>query len=136
MVRVIGPQQWECELCVSFLFSLPLFFFFFSAKTSSRPNGVTFVAPAGTSEFAKRWTPKVGDVVSFKHRGFLAGSGRPKLPTVHRLRPELSWNDVVNMWKEKKPSVSGKALSSSCLMFSFFASFFIIIFLPSPLLSS
>jgi hypothetical protein len=41
-----------------------------------RPNDVAFTATAGTTEFVKRWQPKPGDIVTFKHRGFLPGSGK------------------------------------------------------------
>lgn len=65
-----------------------------------RPNGVRFLAPAGTTEFTKRWEPKPGDIVSYKHRGYMAGSHKPKLPTLYRIRDDLSWEDIVNNWKE------------------------------------
>jgi len=63
------------------------------------------VAPAGTSEFAKRWQPKEGDVVSFKHRGMLSMSGTPKCPTLYRLRRDITWEDVVHNWQEQKPTL-------------------------------
>ena len=65
------------------------------------PNGIRFVAPAATTEFAKRWIPKPGDIVSFKHRGFLLSSHKPKLPTLYRLRDDVTWEDVVHRWKEQ-----------------------------------
>jgi hypothetical protein len=67
-----------------------------------RPNDVTFVASAGTSEFARRWNPQPGDIVTFKHRGFLLNSQRPKFPALHRLRSDLTWNDVIQNAKEPK----------------------------------
>jgi len=70
-----------------------------------RPNGVAFMAVAGTSLFEQRWKPKPGDVVSFKHHGFLTGSKKPKLATLYRLRHDLTWDQVVENWVEKKPSV-------------------------------
>jgi len=73
---------------------------------SSRPDGVRFTAAAGTSEFVKKWTPKIGDIVSFKHRGFLLGTKRPKLPSLHRLRPDLTWEDVVENWSDKKTAAA------------------------------
>ena len=69
-----------------------------------RPNGVRFFAEPATSEFSKRWEPKEGDIVSFKHRGFLLNSKKPKLPTLYRLRPDMKWDDVIQRWKEKTPS--------------------------------
>jgi len=66
-----------------------------------RPNGVRFIAPAGTSEFVKRWNPQPGKIVSFKHRGYLFGSHKPKVPTLYRIRDDLTWEDVVYNWKER-----------------------------------
>lgn len=68
-----------------------------------------FVAPPGSSEFVKRWNPRPGDIVSFKHRGFLFSSKKPKLPALSRMRPDLTWDNVVANWKEKKPSVTGSS---------------------------
>ena len=70
--------------------------------SQNRPNGIQFVAAAGTSEFARRWTPQPGDIVSFKHHGYLAASQRPKFPTLYRLRSDMTWDEVVSNWKEKK----------------------------------
>jgi len=70
---------------------------------NTRPNGVTFVATTGTSEFVKRWNPKPGDIVSFRHSGFLHTSKKPKSAALYRLRPDLSWDDVGNSFKEQKP---------------------------------
>ena len=78
-----------------------------SPATALRPNGVKFLAPAGTTEFVRRWNPKIGDIVSFKYRGFLLGSKKPILPTLYRLRTDLTWDDVVNNWKDKAPAVTG-----------------------------
>jgi len=61
---------------------------------------VTFTASAGISELTKRWKLKVGDIVSYKHRGFLASSKKPKLPILYRIRQDLTWEDVINNWKE------------------------------------
>lgn len=38
---------------------------------SYRSNGVKFIGMPGTGEFVKKWRPKDGDIVSFKHQGFL-----------------------------------------------------------------
>jgi len=74
----------------------------------NRPNGVTFIAAPATTEFSKRWEPKKGDIVSFKHRGYLVGSGKPKLPVLYRMRPDLEWSQVVHHWQEKKHSFQGR----------------------------
>lgn len=63
-----------------------------------------FLGSPGTTEFEKRWNPKPGDIVSFKHHGFLLSSGRPKLPTLSRLRPDLTWDTVTANWRERKPT--------------------------------
>jgi len=73
-----------------------------------RPNGIHFIAPAGTSEFAKRWTLEPGDIVSFKHRGFMFGSKKPKIPTLYRLRSDLTWDDVLLRWKDQVTIPQGK----------------------------
>ena len=48
--------------------------------------------------------------MSFKHRGFLDGTFKPKLAAIYRMRPELSWADVTRQWKEKKHSPSAGML--------------------------
>jgi hypothetical protein len=72
-----------------------------------RPNGIRFTATAGTTEFGKRWNPQPGDIVSFKHHGYLLASKKPKFPTLYRIRTDISWEDVVLNWKEQKPSIQG-----------------------------
>jgi hypothetical protein len=63
------------------------------------PNGVKIFAATGTTEFLKRRIPKEGDIVSFKHHGFLT-SGKPKMPTIYRMRDDITWEDVVYTFKE------------------------------------
>jgi len=77
----VGPNLWECMA----------------------PNGVSFACAAGTMEFGRRWQPKVGDIVSFKHHGYLLGSQHPKSPSLHRLRPDLSWDDVIRNFHKNLP---------------------------------
>lgn len=50
----------------------------------------------------KRWTPQPGDIVSFKHHGFLINSKKPKLPSIYRVRSDLEWQDVVTTSFTKK----------------------------------
>ena len=73
-----------------------------------RPNGVRFVAAGATTEFAKRCSPEPGAIVSFKHHGFLVGSQKPKFPTLYRLRTDISWEDVVQNWKDSINRTTGK----------------------------
>ena len=77
-----------------------------------------FVAPAGLTEFEKRWHPQSGDIVSFKHHGFLLTSKKPKLPTLYRMRSDLDWDTLKLNWKEQKPSFTGTPLSISNLSIS------------------
>ena len=72
-----------------------------------RPNGVTFTATPGTSEFLRKHDPAAGDVVSFKFRGFMLGSKKPKHPTLYRVRTDLAWDDVVKNFKEQTPNPKG-----------------------------
>lgn len=85
----------------------------------TRPNGIRFTAAAGTTEFAKRWNPQPGDIVSFKHHGYLIASKKPKLATIYRMRQDLTWEDVVNNWKEQKSTPNGNMCSSLLLSFPF-----------------
>ena len=80
----------------------------------NRPNGIRFEAQAGTTEFAKRWDPQPGDVVSFKHHGFLLASKKPKFPTLHRVRTDVKWEDVVSDWQKQKITRTGKL---SCFIY-------------------
>jgi hypothetical protein len=80
------------------------------------PNGIRFTAAAGTTEFNKRWNPQSGDIVSFKHHGFLLTSKKPKFPTLHRLRPDLKWDSVVQNWKEQKPTPAGSITSRPLML--------------------
>ena len=96
----MGPGRWECELCVD-IFSLSDRLFILT-RNSGRPNGITFAAPASTSVFLKRTPLKEGDIVSFKHHGFLLKTLKPKLPTLYRKREDLTWENVVSNWKEQK----------------------------------
>lgn len=77
------------------------------------PNGIRFVATA-TSGFAKKWEPKEGDIVSFKHHGFLLATKKPKFPTIYRIRSDLKWDDVVNNWQEQKPPRVGEGTFLFC----------------------
>jgi len=83
-----------------------------NSQYHNRPNGVRFEAPAGTTEFAKRWNPQPGDIVSFKHRGFLFHSHKPKAPALYRIREDMNWDDVVRNWNERIPSPNGLSIYS------------------------
>ena len=98
--------------CTRFHLFVPCFPSLFHSRSLSnawqkRPNGVSFVASEGTTEFVKRWNPKAGDIASFKHRGYLKESRKPKSPALYRGRPDLTWDDIVANWKERKRSTNG-----------------------------
>jgi hypothetical protein len=70
--------------------------------------------------------------VTFKHRGFLQATMKPKLPALHRIRTDLTWDDVLRNWKEHNYAATGMTftlpgtsmltcvfLSSSCDAASF-----------------
>ena len=100
-----GNANCEFTLLIRyFAFSL------YSHFTMFRPNGVRFNAPAGSSEFAKRWNPQTGDIITFKHHGYLFATKKPKFPTLHRLRSDLQWDDVINHWKEPNPVLKGNLI--------------------------
>ena len=65
---------------------------------------MTFVASGSTALFSERWKPKKGDVVSFKHRGYLLATKKPKFPMLYRVRTDITWGDVVNNRRTQKPS--------------------------------
>jgi len=67
-----------------------------------------------------------GDIVTFKHRGFMIGTKKPKMPALHRIRHDITWDDVINNWKEQKPSGPG---TNQALAVSYFYFYFYFIFL-------
>jgi len=92
-MRTVLPSN-NTHICTTFTLTLTL------SSSPSRPNGVRFLAPAGTTEFTKRWNPQPGDIVSFKHHGFLLATKKPKFPTIYRLRTDVTWEDVRANWNE------------------------------------
>jgi len=41
----------------------------------------------------------------------MLGTLKPKMPTIYRVRSDLTWEDVVHNWKEKKlPSIKGEEI--------------------------
>ena len=102
-----------------------LHLYLFNGCPINRPNGVTFNAGPGTSEFTKRFQPKEGDIVSFKHRGFLLGSKKPKNPVLYRLRSEIQWDDVVQNFKDNTSKATGKDLSLLPFIFHLFTLFIV-----------
>jgi len=60
----------------------------------------------------------------------LLESKKPKLPTLYRLRTDLTWDNVVDNWNERKTTLSaGMALTSLSFLFLLLPlSFFILSF--------
>jgi len=52
----------------------------------------------------RRWgsSLKEGDIVSFKHHGYLTATKKPKFPSLHRVRTDIVWQDVLDHWKDNK----------------------------------
>jgi hypothetical protein len=114
LIKHAGQNQWECMLYVfPFSFCFSLFFFFsllllclnilmedkiFVCEKWCRPNGMTFVASPNTT--VTKWPLKPGDIVTFKFRGFWLGSGKPKSPTIYRVRTDKTWEEVVSSFKQ------------------------------------
>jgi len=99
----------------TFLFIGSLSFLF---PDNFRPNGITFIAGPGTSEFLKRYAPKPGDIVSFKHSGYFLGSKQPKYPSLYRVRTDVTWENVIQSWKDNKFTSSEYPIAfehTSCL---------------------
>ena len=65
-----------------------------------RPNGVKFITERTTPELMKKCDPQPGDVVSFKHRGFLLRSQKPRMPTLSRIRTDILWQDVIAKYNQ------------------------------------
>jgi len=45
---------------------------------------------------------------------------KPKLPSLYRIRHDLTWDDVIRNWKEQKHSATGEWLKFEFLVIMFF----------------
>ena len=67
--------------------------------------------------------------MSFKHRGFLFHSKKPKLPTLFRIRSDMTWEQVLANWKEKKiTTINGKILFY--FIYFILVIYFVFLYLP------
>jgi hypothetical protein len=80
---------------------------------------VKFVASPTTTAFVTKWQLKPGDIVTFKHRGFWFGSGKPKSPTIYRIRSDKTWEQLLASFDQNKVTPTGKYIT-----FNFFFFFF------------
>jgi len=96
-----------------YIFFISLIFSFTECKLSlaCRPNGIKFTAQ-GARGFSKRWKPQPGDIVSFKHYGFLHTNRLPKHPVLFRLRKDLEWDDIVFHYRNKSGRLNSSMYSS------------------------
>ncbi len=79
------------------------------------PNGKRFDVGSGLTMDQRRKAPKIGSVITFKFQE-LSNSGTPRFPTFLRVRTDLTWNDVLEAAKTKKPmSIIPKIIPSAKL---------------------
>jgi hypothetical protein len=79
------------------------------------PNGKRFDVGSGFNMDQRRKPPKIGSVITFKFQE-LSNNGIPRFPVFLRLRTDLTWNDVLEAAKTKKPmSVKEKVVPSAKL---------------------
>ena len=79
------------------------------------PNGKRFDCGSGLNFAERKKPPKIGSVITFKFQE-LSNSGTPRFPTFFRVRTDLTWNDVLEAAKTKKPmSITAKVIPSAKL---------------------
>ncbi|CAF5113267.1 unnamed protein product, partial [Rotaria socialis] len=79
------------------------------------PNGKQFDVGSGLTMDQRRKAPKIGSVITFKFQE-LSNNGHPRFPVFLRVRTDLTWNDVLEAAKTKKPmSVIQKIIPSTKL---------------------
>jgi uncharacterized Fe-S cluster protein YjdI len=79
------------------------------------PNGKRFDVGSGLTMDQRRKAPKKGSVITFKFQE-LSNNGHPRFPTFLRVRNDLTWNDVLEAAKTKKPvSTIAKIIPSAKL---------------------
>lgn len=79
------------------------------------PNGKRFDVGSGFNMDQRRKPPKIGSVITFKFQE-LSNAGHPRFPVFLRMRTDLTWNDVLEAAKTKKPvSIIQKVIPSAKL---------------------
>jgi hypothetical protein len=79
------------------------------------PNGKRFDVGSGLNFDQRRKPPKINSVITFKFQE-LSNNGHPRFPVFLRVRNDLTWNDVLEAAKTKKPmSVIQKIIPSAKL---------------------
>lgn len=71
----------------------------------ARANGVTFTAPSEAGVMLKE-----GDVITFRHNGYLPSSNRPKLPVIHRVVGDLSWAEIAEKYRKEEATQQQKGM--------------------------
>ncbi|CAF2639952.1 unnamed protein product [Rotaria sp. Silwood2] len=78
-------------------------------------NGKRFDVGSGLTMDQRRKAPKIGSIITFKFQE-LSNNGHPRFPVFLRVRTDLTWNDVLEAAKTKKPmSVIQKVIPSTKL---------------------
>jgi hypothetical protein len=79
------------------------------------PNGKRFDVGSGFNMAQRKQPPKKGSVITFKFQE-LSNNGHPRFPVFLRMRADMTWNDVLEAAKTKKPmSVIQKIIPSAKL---------------------
>jgi hypothetical protein len=79
------------------------------------PNGKRFDVGSGLNMNQRRKPPAKGSVITFKFQE-LSNNGHPRFPVFLRVRTDLTWEDVLEAAKTKKPvSVTQKNIPSAKL---------------------
>jgi len=79
------------------------------------PNGKRFDVGSGLNMDQRRKPPKINSVITFKFQE-LSNNGHPRFPVFLRVRTDLTWEDVLEAAKTKKPvSVTQKNIPSAKL---------------------
>ncbi|CAF0877475.1 unnamed protein product [Adineta ricciae] len=85
------------------------------AVTCQLPNGKRFDVGSGFDMSQRRNPPKKGSVITFKFQE-LSNAGIPRFPVFLRIRSDLTWDDVLEAAKTKKPvSTTEKVVPSTKL---------------------
>lgn len=79
------------------------------------PNGKRFDVGSGLTMDQRKKAPKKGSVITFKFQE-LSNNGHPRFPVFLRVRTDLTWNDVLEAAKTKKPmSITQKVIPTAKL---------------------
>ena len=84
-------------------FHAPLLWLFIGLTFCNRPNGITFLVPKEKVEVSNI---SVGDIVTFSYENN-AKRNVPVNPKIFRIRTDLLWKDVVQLFYKEKRHLNG-----------------------------